>query len=105
MLFTLSLKKDKAALVPAIAHVDATSRPQVVHREQQPRFHELIRGFHSLTGVPMVLNTSFNRRGEPIVCSPEDALVCFRAMTAGAGGLRGPDCLIVGDFLVQPIVR
>ncbi|MBI4678661.1 MAG: hypothetical protein HY748_13870 [Elusimicrobia bacterium] len=94
MLFTLPLKKDKARLVPAVLHVDGTTRPQVVHREHQPRFHALIRRFEALTGVPMVLNTSFNRRGEPIVCTPHDAVECFRAI--------GADCLVIGDFVVDP---
>jgi carbamoyltransferase len=98
MLFTLPLKKGRAAKVPAIVHGDGTSRPQVVRREHQPRYHLLLKLFHELTGVPMVLNTSFNRRGEPIVCSPEDALACFTAMAAEPGG---PDCLFLGSFLVE----
>ncbi|MBI5622374.1 MAG: 4Fe-4S binding protein [Elusimicrobia bacterium] len=100
MLFTLPVKRSQASRVSAIVHVDGTSRPQVVRREFQPRYHALIRRFHGLTKVPMVLNTSFNRRGEPIVCSPEDALTCFAAMASRPGG---PDCLFLGDFLVENV--
>jgi carbamoyltransferase len=63
--------------VPAITHVDGTARHQTVRTEDNPRFHRMISEFHALTGVPMVLNTSFNVKGEPIVESPEDALATF----------------------------
>jgi len=63
--------------IPAVTHVDYSARVQTVHRETNPRFHELIREFKSRTGCPVVVNTSFNVRGEPIVGSPEDAFRCF----------------------------
>jgi carbamoyltransferase len=63
--------------IPAVTHVDYSARIQTVHRETNPRYHELLRRFHERTGCPVIVNTSFNVRGEPIVCSPEDAFRCF----------------------------
>ena len=63
--------------IPAVTHVDYSARIQTVHRETNPRFHALLRAFHERTGCPVVVNTSFNVRGEPMVCTPEDAFHCF----------------------------
>ncbi len=63
--------------IPAVTHVDYSSRIQTVHRETNPRFHELLSAFKARTGCPVLVNTSFNVRGEPIVCTPEDAFRCF----------------------------
>ena len=63
--------------IPAVTHVDFSARIQTVHRETNPRFHALLSEFKRLTGCPVLVNTSFNVRGEPIVCSPEDAFRCF----------------------------
>jgi carbamoyltransferase len=63
--------------IPAVTHVDYSARIQTVHRETNPRYHALISAFHERTGVPVIVNTSFNVRGEPIVCTPEDAFRCF----------------------------
>ncbi len=63
--------------IPAVTHVDYSARIQTVHKETNPRYHALISRFHALTGCPLVVNTSFNVRGEPIVCTPEDAFRCF----------------------------
>jgi carbamoyltransferase len=68
---------DKRELVPAVVHVDGSGRLQTVDRHSSPRYHELITAFEGLTGVPIVLNTSFNLNGEPIVCSPDDAIRTF----------------------------
>ena len=65
--------------VPAITHVDYSARLQTVDKERQPRFHALLEAFYEQTGCPMLVNTSFNVRGEPIVCTPADAYRCFRA--------------------------
>jgi carbamoyltransferase len=73
----LRFKKDKAGEVPAVVHVDGTGRLQTVTPETSPRYHALIEHFERLTGVPIVLNTSFNLNGEPIVCSPDDAIRTF----------------------------
>jgi carbamoyltransferase len=63
--------------VPAITHVDYSARVQTVHSETNPRYYALIKRFKELTGCPVIVNTSFNVRGEPIVCTPEDAFRCF----------------------------
>lgn len=63
--------------IPAVTHVDYSARIQTVHAETNPRYHALISRFKALTGCPVVVNTSFNVRGEPIVCTPEDAFRCF----------------------------
>ncbi|HJN46883.1 MAG TPA: carbamoyltransferase C-terminal domain-containing protein [Vicinamibacterales bacterium] len=73
----LRVRPDKRAAIPAVTHVDGTSRLQTVSREQEPLFFALLDRLHQLTGVPLVLNTSFNVQGEPIVCSPSDALRTF----------------------------
>ena len=63
--------------IPAVTHVDYSARIQTVHKETNPRYHALIGKFKELTGCPVIVNTSFNVRGEPIVCTPEDAWRCF----------------------------
>ena len=63
--------------IPAVTHVDYSARIQTVHAETNPRYHALISAFKSRTGCPVLVNTSFNVRGEPIVCTPEDAFRCF----------------------------
>ena len=63
--------------IPAVTHVDYSARIQTVHRDTNPTYHALIEQFHGLTGCPVLVNTSFNVRGEPIVCTPEDAFRCF----------------------------
>jgi carbamoyltransferase len=63
--------------IPAVTHVDYSARIQTVHKETNPKFHQLVSSFKEKTGCPVVVNTSFNVRGEPIVGSPEDAFRCF----------------------------
>jgi carbamoyltransferase len=63
--------------IPAVTHVDYSARIQTVNRETNPRYHALLSGFKARTGCPVLVNTSFNVRGEPIVCTPEDAFRCF----------------------------
>jgi carbamoyltransferase len=63
--------------IPAVTHVDYSARLQTVNREQSPEFHAILSAFEALTGCPVLINTSFNVRGEPIVCTPEDAYRCF----------------------------
>jgi carbamoyltransferase len=79
--------------VPAITHVDYSARVQTVSPETSPRYHELIRAFEELTGCGLVVNTSFNVRGEPIVCTPEDAYRCFMRTEM--------DYLVLGPFLLD----
>ncbi|MCO5167506.1 MAG: carbamoyltransferase [Planctomycetes bacterium] len=92
MLLAYRVRPSRAPAVPAVVHRDGTCRVQVVERERQPALHALLARFEALTGVPLVLNTSFNDR-EPIVCSPDDALACF--LRAGA------DELFLGDRRVS----
>jgi len=63
--------------IPAVTHVDYSARIQTVHADTNPRFHALLSAFERLTGCPVIVNTSFNVRGEPIVCTPADAFRCF----------------------------
>jgi carbamoyltransferase len=93
MLFTANVKKDKAHLIPAVVHADNSARVQTVSRAQNPLYADLISELKKLTGVPVVLNTSFNVKGEPIVCSPADAIRCFFS--------TGLDHLVIGSFLVS----
>jgi len=76
MLMVYDVKTDRRSEIPAVTHVDGSGRVQTVTRESNPRFYELIHAFHKLTGVPILLNTSFNEN-EPIVCTPRDAIDCF----------------------------
>jgi carbamoyltransferase len=78
--------------IPAVTHVDYSARIQTVHRDTNPRFHALLRRFKALTGCPVILNTSFNVRGEPIVCTPEDAFRCF--MGTGIEVLAVGNCFL-----------
>ena len=71
------LLKINRTVVPAITHVDYSARVQTVHKETNSKFHDLIKSFQFITDCPMLVNTSFNIRGEPIVCSPVDAYRCF----------------------------
>jgi len=76
-LFGIDKLNVKRSSIPAVTHVDYSARVQTVHRETNPRFHALITEFQKITGCPVVVNTSFNVRGEPIVCTPADAYHCF----------------------------
>lgn len=79
--------------IPAVTHVDYSARIQTVHSETHPRFHALLTSFGSKTGSPVLVNTSFNVRGEPIVCTPEDAFRCFMG--------NGLDTLVVGNCYLE----
>ena len=92
MLLAVNTKTEVRDLVPAIVHVDGTARVQTVDEATEPRYHRLISRFYELTGIPLVLNTSFNGYGEPIVESPTDAIAAFSKM--------GLDALAVGDYLI-----
>ncbi|MGD8862738.1 MAG: carbamoyltransferase C-terminal domain-containing protein, partial [Myxococcales bacterium] len=81
------------SMVPAITHVDDSARVQTVDRQRNPRFHEIISHFAARTGCPLVINTSFNIRGEPIVNTPEEAYRCFMA--------TGMDALVIENFVLR----
>jgi carbamoyltransferase len=91
MTLAYSVLPEKRDKIPAPTHVDGTGRLQTVTREANPRYWQLIKAFENLTGVPVVLNTSFNDN-EPIVCRPEEALDCFLRTQM--------DALVLGDFLI-----
>ncbi|MFH1559947.1 MAG: carbamoyltransferase [Chloroflexota bacterium] len=92
MLLVVDVKNDKRDAVPAITHVDGTARPQAVFKKTNERYYRLIQEFGEATGVPVVLNTSFNLKGEPIVNTPADALSTFMR--------SGMDALVLDRFLV-----
>lgn len=92
MLMTYKVKSEKRNEIPAPTHVDGTGRLQTVNREQNPRYWQLIKEFEQLTGVPVVLNTSFNEN-EPVVCRPEEAIECFLRTKM--------DVLSIGNFLIE----
>ena len=79
--------------IPAVTHVDYSARVQTVHQETNPRFHGLLRAFKERTGCPVLVNTSFNVRGEPIVCTPEDAFRCFMGTQI--------ETLVIGNCVLQ----
>ena len=92
MMQVYQVREEKRSLIPAVTHVDGSGRLQTVYRKTNPRYYRLIEAFNSLTGVPMVLNTSFNEN-EPVVCRPEEALDCFMRTKM--------DVLVLGNFLVS----
>ncbi|MFS8036748.1 carbamoyltransferase [Xanthobacter sp. AM11] len=95
MTFLLKLLPNMEELYPAITHADGTARVQSVGKDSNPRLHALISRFYDLTGAPLLLNTSFNARGEPIVDSVDDAVSCLL--------LTGIDLLVIDDFAVRAI--
>ncbi|HLX22434.1 MAG TPA: carbamoyltransferase C-terminal domain-containing protein, partial [Usitatibacter sp.] len=86
------IRPERRAQIPAVTHVDGTGRLQTVTRNENPRYYELIEAFRERTGVPMVLNTSFNEN-EPVVCRPEEAMDCFLRTRM--------DVLVLGDWLIR----
>jgi len=93
MIISYNVKKNKKDLIPAVVHIDGTVRPQSVNKEVNSRYYNLIKEYYKITGIPLVLNTSLNIKGEPIVCSPRDAIKFFFD--------TGADYLIIGNFLVK----
>ncbi|MFD8952829.1 carbamoyltransferase [Streptomyces xanthophaeus] len=94
MLYTCPVRPEKASQIPAVLHIDGTARVQTVSAEENLRYHNMISAFERITGVPMVLNTSFND-SEPIVCSPRDALATF-------AGTR-IDAVAIGDYIASRV--
>lgn len=93
MLFVYDVAPDKADRIPAVRHVDGTARIQTINREQHARYYDLLKAFEARTGVPVLVNTSLNTRGEPIVCSPRDVVECFWSSPL--------DALVMGSFLLE----
>ena len=92
MLFTYQVRPDRANRIPAVKHVDGSARVQTITREQHPRYYELIKAFEARTGVPVLVNTSFNTRGAPIVCTPREAVEAYSSSPL--------DALVIGPFLL-----
>jgi len=86
------VRPSKRSEIPAVTHVDGTGRLQTVSRNQNPRYWELLRSFESLTGTPLLLNTSFNEN-EPIVNTPDEALDCFKRTKM--------DRLVLGEWMIR----
>jgi carbamoyltransferase len=93
MLFVYDVAAGREQQIPAVRHVDGTARVQTVNRQQNPLYYQLLSEFGALTGVPVLINTSFNTRGEPIVCTPRDAIECFWTSPL--------DALVIGSFLLE----
>jgi carbamoyltransferase len=93
MLFVFDVPPDKAERIPAVRHVDGTARIQTINRRQNQPYYDLLAAFHRRTGVPVLINTSFNTRGEPVVCTPRDAVECFWTSPL--------DALVIGPFLLE----
>ncbi|MBI2630578.1 carbamoyl transferase [Candidatus Pacearchaeota archaeon] len=93
MIVGSNVVNSKIGVIPAVVHVDGTARPHAVKEEVNSRFYNLIKNFEKITGVPVVMNTSFNGKGEPIVCTPRDAIKAFYS--------SGLDYLALGDFLIK----
>ena len=92
MLFVYDVFEDKADKIPTARHVDGTARVQTIRRDQNPAYYDLVKAFYKRTGVPILINTSLNILGEPIVCSPQDAIECF--------WISPIEALVIGPFLV-----
>ncbi|HEX5125530.1 MAG TPA: carbamoyltransferase C-terminal domain-containing protein [Rhodocyclaceae bacterium] len=93
MLFVFDVRPEVKSKIPAVCHVDGTARVQTVRRDQHARYYDLLAAFERLTGVPILVNTSFNTRGEPVVCTPRDAVECFWTSPL--------DALVIGSFLIE----
>lgn len=91
MMAVFQIRKEKRSLIPAVTHVDGSGRLQTVHKNTNPRYYRLIKAFENLTGIPIVLNTSFNEN-EPVVCRPEEALDCFLRTKM--------DVLVMGNYMI-----
>ena len=86
------IRDEKRSQIPAVTHIDGSGRLQTVYRHTNPRYYQLIEAFRDLTGMPLVLNTSFNEN-EPIVCRPQEALDCFLRTRM--------DMLVIGDTIIS----
>jgi carbamoyltransferase len=93
MLFVYDVLPDKADLIPAVRHIDGTARIQTINRAQHALYYDVIKAFQNRSGVPVLINTSFNTRGEPIVCTPRDAIESFWTSPL--------DALVIGSFLLE----
>jgi carbamoyltransferase len=93
MTFVYDVRADREDRIPAVRHVDGTARIQTINHSQNPAYYDLVRAFGERSGVPVLINTSFNTRGEPVVCTPRDALESFFTTPL--------DALAIGSFIVE----
>ncbi|MVW73188.1 carbamoyltransferase C-terminal domain-containing protein [Bordetella sp. 15P40C-2] len=93
MLFVYDVLPHRAQQIPAVRHIDGTARVQTIRRDQNERYYDLLAAFEQRTGVPVLVNTSFNTRGEPVVCTPRDAVESFWSSPL--------DALVIGSYLVE----
>ena len=92
-LFGIEKLNVKRSTIPAVTHVDYSSRIQTVHKETNPKYYKLLKKFKEITNFPILVNTSFNIRGEPIVCTVQDAFKCFMGTNL--------DILVCGNFILK----
>ena len=93
MLIAVDVKKEKINEIPAVVHIDNTARVQTVTKENNLNFRKLLESFYDITDCPVILNTSFNVKGQPIVNTPKQAIDCFLGTNI--------DCLVVGDYFAE----
>ncbi|PJJ85040.1 carbamoyltransferase family protein [Mucilaginibacter auburnensis] len=93
MLFIYDVLPEKADLIPAVMHTDGTARIQTINEQQHKAYYDLLKAFFAKTGVPVLVNTSFNTLGKPIVCTPRDAIECFWSSPF--------DALVIGSFIIE----
>jgi carbamoyltransferase len=93
MLLSAQVNKDKQSILPAVTHIDGSARVQSVSKNINPRLWNLIKEFENITGLAVILNTSFNLNKEPIVCAPEEAVSCFKRSQM--------DCLVLGNYVAE----
>jgi carbamoyltransferase len=93
MILAYPIREEFRSRIPSVVHVDGTARPQAVYEDSNPKFYALLKEFGRLSGHPVLINTSFNVQGEPIICTPADALRCF--------GSTGLDILVLDDFILK----
>ncbi|MDB4076072.1 carbamoyltransferase [bacterium] len=93
LLFGIDKLNAQRSQVPAVTHIDYSARIQTVHHDTNPKYHQLLTRFFEITECPILVNTSFNVRGEPIVCTPEDAFKCFMGTEL--------DCLVIGNYFLE----
>lgn len=93
MLMVYPVKKEKRKIIPAVTHVDGSGRLQVIRKEQHPAYYQAVKEFQKISGVPIMINTSFNIRGEPIVCTPHDAYKCMMG--------TGIDFLVIENYVIK----
>lgn len=95
MTISATVVEDKKSIIPGVIHIDNTARLQTVSEDENPLYYKLLRKFQAISGVPIILNTSFNMHGEPIACSPQDAFRCFIATEM--------DFLVLGNILINKL--